>query len=56
MIERVENDDESQFGGDEEALANGVYVGDNFAVLADEGNDEGMPYYIVQCQRPTFLV
>jgi hypothetical protein len=56
MIERVENDDESQFGGDEEALADGVSTGDNFAVLANEGNDEGVPYYIVQCQRPKLFV
>ena len=56
MIKRVENDDESQFGGDKEALADGISVGDNFVVLADKGNDEGVPYYIVQCQRPNFLV
>jgi hypothetical protein len=56
MIESVQNDDQSQFGGNEDTLSDGISIGDNFAVLADEGNDEGVPYYVLQCQRPKFLV
>jgi hypothetical protein len=25
-------------------------------MLADEGNEEGISYYVLQCQRPTFIV
>ena len=30
--------------------------GDNFAVLANEDNDEGVPFYILQCQQPKHIV
>ena len=49
MIESVQNDDQSQFGDDEDTLSDAISIGENFIVLVDEGNDEGMPYYVLQC-------
>jgi hypothetical protein len=31
-------------------------IGDNFAVPAKEDNNEGVEFYILQCQRPKFFV
>jgi hypothetical protein len=56
IIDRLEEDDDSQFGGDHNVLADELHIGDNFAMLADERNDKGVPYYVLQCQRPTFVV
>jgi hypothetical protein len=35
--------------GDGEDLATLVYVGDNFVILAQECNNEGVEFYILQC-------
>ena len=40
----------------EETLGDLVNVGDNFAVPAIEGNDEGVDFYILQCQRKKQIV
>jgi hypothetical protein len=31
-------------------------VGDNFAILAKEGNNEGDEFYVLQCQKTTHIV
>ncbi len=33
-----------------------VQIGDNFEVRAIEGNVEGVDFYVLQCQRPKFMV
>ena len=45
----LNQEDESQFGDDGDALTNMLYINDNFAVLAEEGN-KGVQYYLLQCQ------
>lgn len=53
-----ENDDPEgwEFDGVREDLGDLVEVGDNFAVPAPPGNDEGVAFYILQCQRKKFRV
>jgi hypothetical protein len=46
----LKQEDESQFGDDGDALTNMLYIGDNFVVLAEDGNEEGVQYYLLQCQ------
>lgn len=41
---------------DQEAMADLVQPGDNFAVAATEDNDEDVPFYILQCQTPKQVV
>jgi hypothetical protein len=43
-------------GGDHNLLTEDLRIRDNFTMLADEGNEEGISYYVLQCQRPTFIV
>jgi hypothetical protein len=52
----LKQEDESQFGDDGDALTNMLYIGDNFVVLAEEGNEEGVQYYLLQCQWEKFVV
>ena len=33
-----------------------VDIGDNFAVSADDGNEESVEYYVLQCQRKKAVV
>lgn len=56
MITSFEECDDSQFGGDEDELTDYLTIGQNFAVLAEDGNSEGVPYYVLHCQRPQFVV
>lgn len=45
-----ENDGEdSRYGGDGETLADLLDPGDNFAVPAMPGNDEGVEFYLLSC-------
>jgi len=39
-----------------EDLAALVSIGDNFVILAQEGNDEGIKLYILQCQQASHIV
>ncbi len=41
---------------DGEDLATLMCVGDNFAVLTHEGNNEGVEFYILQCQKTSHIV
>jgi hypothetical protein len=38
------------------ALSNLLQARDNFAVLTIEGNDEGIYFYVLQCQQAKFMV
>lgn len=48
--------EEWEYGGVGEELGNLLQVGENFAVPAPDENDEGVEFYILQCQKPKFLV
>jgi hypothetical protein len=56
MMQSLEEEDNLQFGGDPDILTEELQIGQNFAVLAEEGNDEEVQYYILQCQRAKFVV
>ena len=46
------SDDESEepiYEGHYEALSDAIQVGDNFAVNAEEGNKEGVDFYLIKC-------
>lgn len=48
--------DAMEHEGDGEDLTALVCVGDNFAILAQESNNEGVELYILQCQQATHIV
>jgi hypothetical protein len=41
---------------DGEFLGDLLYISDNFMVIAEEGNDEDVDFYILQCQKPKYVV
>jgi hypothetical protein len=47
---------ESQFGGEDDCMADILAVGDNFAVPARPGNKENVQFYVLACLRKKFLV
>jgi hypothetical protein len=51
-----ENDGEDfEYGGDGDTLANILDPGDNFAVSAMPGNDEGcLPVFLPACEIPSY--
>ena len=52
-----ENDGEdSQCDGDGNTLADILDLGDNFAVSAMPGNDKGIEFYVLFCQRANYQV
>jgi hypothetical protein len=50
------DDEDWAFGGDGEEQSDVLNIGDNFVVPAEEGNSEGVDFYILQCQQPKFRV
>ena len=58
MLRWSENWDgtESQFGGEEDSLADLLELGDNFAVLVEANNKKGIQFYILACLRKKFLI
>lgn len=42
--------------GDGEDMVALVSVGDNFVVPAQEGNDESVEFYILQCQQTSHTI
>jgi hypothetical protein len=49
---QMDGQPEPSFGGtDRQALAATLEVGDHFAVVAEEGNSEGVDFYILLCQK-----
>lgn len=55
MMDNVDQDDWA-FGGDGEEMSDLINVGDNFVVPAEAENEEGVEFYILQCQIPKFRV
>lgn len=55
-MSQYEDEGMSEYGGDGDELADILEIGDNFAVPAEAGNDENVTFYILQCQKPKFLV
>ena len=51
-----EDDDNWDYEYDGEGMADLVQAGDNFAVLAADNNDEGVSFYVLQCQKPKHIV
>jgi hypothetical protein len=47
---------ESQFGGEDDCLADILAIGDNFAVPAHPGNKENVQFYVLEGLRKRFLV
>ena len=47
---------ESQFGGEDDCLADILAVGDNFAVPTCHGNKKNIQFYVLVCLRKKFLV
>jgi hypothetical protein len=56
MIQELQCDNESEYSGDTDDLMDSLEIGDHFAILAEPNNEEGVPYYILQCQREKFIV
>ena len=55
-MDKHDHEEEWKFQREEEALGNVLSIGDNFAVLANVANKEGVEFYVLQCQRPKFVV
>jgi hypothetical protein len=51
QMEEFDDPNEPKFGGDGEELLDLLQVGDNFFILAIEGNAKGVDFYILQCQH-----
>ena len=51
-----EGDDEGWNYTVDDSLGDLVDIGDNFAIPAEEGNDEEVDFYILQCQRRKYVV
>jgi hypothetical protein len=56
MIEHLQEVDDLQFGGESEVITNHLQIGTNFAMRAEDENDEGMQYYLLAVLRPRFCV
>lgn len=56
QMEEYEDHEEWEFGGHGEDLLDLLQAGDNFVILAIEGNDVGVDFDVLQCQRAKFMV
>jgi hypothetical protein len=56
MIEHLQEVDDSQYGGDSDVITSEFCIGTNFAVCAENNNDEGVDYYVLSVLRPRFRV
>jgi hypothetical protein len=56
QIEANEDPKNWEYGSVDEEIGDLLQVGENFAVPAPEGNDEGVEFYVLQCQRAKFMV
>jgi hypothetical protein len=55
MLENL-NQEDWAFGADGEEISDLVNMGDNFVIPAEADNEEGVDFYILQCQTPKFKV
>ena len=53
----IEPTQEVRFSDDFDSLTDFLVEGDDFAVIAEQGNDEGVDFYVLRCTRAakTFL-
>ncbi len=51
-----DNNDNWEYEYDDESMGDLLQVGDNFAIPFAKNNDEGVSFYILQCQRPKHIV
>lgn len=51
-----DEDDAWDYEQDGECMGDIVQPGDNFAVPPEEGNDEGVSFYVLQCQQAKHIV
>lgn len=56
IMDENDNSDDWEFGGDEGNLGDVLNIGDNFAIPAEPENEEGVDFYLLQCQQPKFIV
>lgn len=56
LLEANEDSQRWSYGRVDVDLVNDVEIGDNFMIPADEDNDEGVDFYILQCQGAKFEV
>lgn len=56
VMDEHDHEEDWEFGGEEGALGDVLSIGDNFAVPAELDNEEGVEFYVLQCQRPKFVV
>lgn len=57
--EQIESNDDLETwlpGGVDDCNSSLVQVGDNFAIPAPEGNNEGVEFYVLQCEKAKFQV
>jgi hypothetical protein len=51
-----EKEDDWEFGGEGGSKGDMLNIGDNFAISTEEDNNEGVEFYVLQCQRLKFFV
>lgn len=56
QIQQFEHGEGFEFGGVSGQYGDLVEIGDNFVVPAEPGNEEGVEFYVMQCQRSKFEV
>ena len=56
LLAEEDDEDSWEYEYDGECMGDLVQPGDNFAVPAEEGNDEGVAFYILQCQQAKHVV
>lgn len=52
----IEPSEEVRFSDDVDRLTDFLAEGDDFAVIAEQGNDEGVDYYVLRCTRPKMFL
>jgi hypothetical protein len=55
-MDEHDNEEDWEFGGNGGLVGDMLNIVDNFVVSTKEDNDEGVEFYILQCQRPRFFV
>lgn len=51
-----EKEDDWEFGGEGGSMDDMLNIGDNLAVPTEEDNNEGIEFYVLQCQHPNFFI
>jgi hypothetical protein len=56
VMDEHDREEDWEFGGKHGVLGDVFVIGDNFAVPVEVDNEDGVDFYILQCQRPRFVV